>query len=134
MSAPEVQDPTGRLTATVQTTVLPGDPVGWDPLNRRLDKADPDASANPILAQFVAVEGGNAGAPVRLCRQCVLINPDASWTAGKPLYPSGSGGALTHSYASAGGIRVNAIGFTVSTGLAIIDCSGNLLTPPTAEL
>lgn len=118
-SEPILYDVEGRTQVTLNGTVNRAALLGHDGTN--WVNADSDSAAR-YYAQFVAMEKGDSGDTIRVCRKCTIYDPDAPYTAYTIQYCSGTAGATTETMpVTSGGNLVQVVGLSLDTARCMIE-------------
>jgi len=98
-----------KAQLTLAASVNPGDLLGY---NSGWVKAD----ANGIyFAEWIAMEQGESGDRISVCRKCICYDEDAPYTADKVVYLSETAGAFTETRPITDGSLVQVVGRTIDT-------------------
>lgn len=100
-----------RVTIKAASTIDRGNVIGY---SSGWVKADADAASN-IYGQFVALEYGDGGKGIQVCRTCTLYDADAPYTANTAQYLSGTAGGITETRPATDGDLIQVVGRSLDT-------------------
>jgi len=125
MADPYVADARGVFTGTVGSTDLTaGMPVYFD----GTDWEKADADDNTLYAEAIVINNVSAGEVGAFCRNCIIVDTDATYTQGDQYFLHTTAGTITATRPTGANNLVQVLGFGLSTKELYVDI------PPVREM